>query len=128
MTGACGPVLVPAVGCDGVSLAITSWPTGVPGLTVAQMPEESYRCAGKWSVIHARSGMRLMYCLPDPEAALGLALALRDAGDWQQPGEDVRAFMNRSPYIAAVLPYLPWRCKHGTGWRPGLAHDNGVIA
>ena len=127
MTSPSMPIAVTVVESDGISRTLTTWPTGVPGLTVVQVPEESAACAGKWSVMHARSGMRLVYCLPDPEAALGLALALRDVADWQQPGQAVRAFMRRRPYVAAVLPYLPWRCKHGG--TPGvITHDNGVIA
>lgn len=121
------PVLVASPDRLGDTRDIRSWPTGVPGLVVAQIPPESERCIGLWSVLHARSGARLPYCLPDPEAALGLALAVRDAGDWQRPGQEVRAYMRTRAYNTAVAAYRPWRCKHGDHPR-WITHDNGVIA
>jgi hypothetical protein len=125
--GVTGPLLVPASDAAGTVRDIAAWPTGVPGLVVARLPREARSCEGLWSVLHARSGSRAPYCLPDPEAALGLALALRDVTDWQQPGEAVREAMRAEAYQAVARAYRPWRCEHG--YRPGaITQDNGVIA
>lgn len=122
-----GPVPVPATDRLGVVRDVTAWRTGVPGLVVAAIPPESDRCVGSWSVIHARSGSRLPYCFPDPEAALGLALAVGDVTDWQQPGQDVRAAMRTLRYTRAVTRYQSQKCRHGHQPRV-ITQDNGVIA
>lgn len=120
--------MVPVPDDLGVLKNLQAWPTGVPGLVVAQVCHGAPTgCLGTWSVIHARSGKRPPYCLPDPEAALGLALVLRGVTDWQQPGETARRSMKTPAYRAAVAPYLPWRCRHGERAGP-ITQDNGVIA
>lgn len=118
------PVQVPS---PGAPRDIPAWPTGVPGVVVAEIPPESSSCAGMWSVVHARSGLRLPYCLPDPEAALGLALAVADVTDWRLPGEDVRAALRTARYDRAVTPYQSLRHRHGVVPRV-VTQDNGVIA
>lgn len=121
------PVLVTSPDRVGDIRDIPAWPTGVPGLVVAQIPRESDRCVGAWSVLHARSGSRLPYCLPDPEAALGLALAVGPFADWQQPGQAVRPALKTRAYLAVIAVYKPWRCLHGNHPKV-ITHDNGVIA
>jgi hypothetical protein len=125
-----GPVPIPSADSVGVVRDVTAWPTGVPGLVVAATPEYAAAvlvCLGSWSVVHARSGRRLPYCLPDPEAALGLALAARDVTDWQQPIEAVRPAFKTGAYLYAVAPYQSWRCRHESG-PTAPVRDNGVIA
>jgi len=125
-----GPVLVPIADRSGVVLDVPGWPTGVPGLVIIEAPRgvaEPAVCDGSWSVVHARSGNRLSYCMPDPEGALGLALALRDVTDWQQPAGDVREALRAGARESAVAPFRLWRCVHKNG-RGVSERDNGVIA
>lgn len=75
-----GPVVVPSAGSRGAVRDIAAWPTSVPGLAVAEMPRQ-HKCGGlAWCVIHARSGKRAPYCLPDPESALAFAQMTHDNG------------------------------------------------
>jgi hypothetical protein len=117
-----GPVLMTAETAAGVK-EIEGWPTGVPGLLVAK----AAMCGGRWSVSHARSGTRFPFCLPDPEAALSLALALDGVADWRQPFEAVRAAQKTAAYRAAIVPYVPSVCRHAGG-QTAHPRDNGVIA
>ena len=118
-----GPILVTSENRAGDVREVPAWPTGVPGLLVAAPTP----CDGWWGVAHARSGTRFPFCMPDPEGALGLAVALRDVGDWQGPPEAVERLLTTVAYRAAVRPYLSWRCKHKRS-ALGVMRDNGVIA
>jgi hypothetical protein len=109
---------------------VNAWLTGVPGLVIVQGGRGAAMCPGGWSVMHARSGKRLTFCLPDPEGALSLAVAIGGVTDWQRPGLAVRGIPMAPAFLAAAAPYEPWRCSHNTpvslsSW---TAHDNGVIA
>ena len=125
-----GTVPVTATNSSGtVARGVTAWLTGVPGLVIVRASTVAAMCDGAWSVLHARSGKRLPYCLPDPEAALSFAIAISDVTDWQQPGTAVRGIPATPAFLAATGPYEPWRCSHNpAASASSMAHDNGVIA
>jgi hypothetical protein len=125
-----GTVLVTATNKTGTIVRdVTAWLTGVPGLVVVRASEGTEMCGGAWSVLHARSGKRLPYCLPDPEGALSFAIAISDITDWRQPGPAVRDIPVTPAFHAAAAAYEPWHCSHGPTPTPAsMAHDNGVIA
>lgn len=102
------------------------WPTGVPGLLVAEL--KGIQCRGKWRVCHARSGTTFAYCLPDPEAALGLARALTDVADWRQVMTSLMPVLASARYMAAVEPYRAAYHLHAHATVKALEHDNGLIA
>ena len=102
------------------------WPTGVPGLLAAELKDSRY--TGRWRVCHARSGLTLSYCLPDPEAALGLARALAGVTDWQQIMTSLTAIFASGSYTAAVEPYRAAYHLHTGAPVDAFAHDNGLIA
>jgi hypothetical protein len=118
------PVMVTSATKAGL-VTLPCYPTGVPGLLVRQTPP-GYRCAGKWRVIHARSGSALSWCLPDPEAALGAALAAADVTDWQQPIDVINAVAGTGAVVRALSAYTTARCLNHTHAHVG--NDNGVIA
>jgi hypothetical protein len=68
----------------------------------------------------------LPYCLPDPEAARALAVALAVVLDWQETEIAVRYTLRSDAYRLAVARFGPWKCTHGFPSR--TPHDNGVIA
>jgi hypothetical protein len=105
---------------------IDCWPTGVPGLVVGQVPP-GFHHGGRWRVFHARSGGSLSYCLPDPEAALGLARAVAGVTDWQQPAEAVSAVVESGACLGPAAAYESARCLDHVPHRAGC-NDNGVIA
>jgi hypothetical protein len=125
-----GTVLVPSANSTGTVVRdVTAWPTGVPGLVVVPSSAVAAICDGAWSVLHARTGKRLPYCLPDPEGALSLAITIGGVTDWRQPGQAVRDIPATPAFAAATAVYEPWRCSHGPAASPdSMAHDNGVIA
>jgi hypothetical protein len=108
---------------------VNAWLTGVPGLVIVQGGKGAAMCAGAWSVMHARSGKRLTFCLPDPESALGFAIAIGGVTDWQRPGLVVKGIPMTPAFLDAAAAYEPWRCSHNTPVSlASMAHDNGVIA
>ena len=121
-----GPVAVPVPDVNDVITEAAAWPTGVPGLVIGQIPLDAPDCGGSWLVMHARSGRRLPFCLPGPEAARALAGALAVVMNWQDTETAVRYAMRSDAYLLATARFSPWKCFHGApSTRP---HDNGVIA
>ena len=125
-----GTVPVPVATSSGTVVRdVSAWLTGVPGLVIVGGGADAAMCPGAWSVLHARSGKRFPYCLPDPEGALSLAVAIGGVADWQQPGQAVRGIPATRAFLAATAVYEPWACSHNPPVSlASMAHDNGVIA